>query len=329
MALSALLPVSAWAQNSSMAYSFLDLPSSTLAYGLGGVNISAIDDDINSADRNPGLLGAEIDMQAGVNYMRYVGESNFQGLKFGRRAGDHGAWMAGIQYFSFGEFQGADISGIQTGSFSPKDVVFNAMYAHDITGNWRGGINLKYIYSDYNTHIAAALATDIGVNYYDPTSDLSFSLMAANLGGQIKRFDQEYTRLPFDIRAGFSKGLGTSPVILNVTAWNLTRWHLPYYENGDGTSQTKPQLKETFSSNLFRHLVFGAEFILSERFRAGLGYNYKTRTDMSNYQRSLLSGFSGSLRFSAEKFAVGVALAQPHTGATTVMLNISTKLYEF
>ena len=38
----------------------------------------------------PGLLGPEVDMQIGINYMRYVGESNFAGVKFGRRAGDHG-----------------------------------------------------------------------------------------------------------------------------------------------------------------------------------------------------------------------------------------------
>lgn len=321
--------MTAGAQNGSTAYSFLDIPSSTLAYGLGGVNISSIDDDINSADRNPGLLGPEIDMQAGVNYVNYVGASNFGGVKFGRRAGDHGAWMAGVQYLDFGEFQGADINGVLTGKFSPKDLIINGIYAHDISEHWRGGINLKYIYSNYDQFTAMALATDIGVNYYDPVADLSFSVMAANLGGQIKRLNGHYDRLPFDLRAGVSKGVGTSPVALSVTAWNLTRWKLPYYENGDGSSTAKPELKESFSSNLFRHLVFGADIMLSESFRAGVGYNYKTRTDMSTYQRNLLSGFSGCLKLSVKNFALGLALAQPHTGATTVMLNISTKLYEF
>ena len=57
------------AQDSSPSYNFLNIASSTRVYGLGGVNISTIDDDINVVDQNPGLLGAEIGMQLGVNYI--------------------------------------------------------------------------------------------------------------------------------------------------------------------------------------------------------------------------------------------------------------------
>lgn len=201
------------AQDSSPAYRFLEIPSSTLAYGLGGINITAIEDDINSIDQNPGLLGPEIDMQLGVNYMRYVGDSNFAGVKFGHSAGEHGAWAAGIQYFGYGTIRGADVNGILTSDFSPKDMVFNAMYAHDITDRWRGGINLKFIYSSYDAYSAMAVATDLGVNYYNPESNLSFSAVIANLGGQVKRFQDSYDRLPVDLRIGVSKSFGTIPIL--------------------------------------------------------------------------------------------------------------------
>ncbi len=308
-------------------YSFLNIPSSTLAYGLGGMNISNIDDDINASDRNPGLLGPEVDMQIGINYMRYVGESNFAGVKFGRRAGDHGAWAAGVQYFGYGSIKGADVNGVLTGDFSPKDMVFSATYAHDITDTWRGGASVKYIYSTYDAYTAMAVATDLGVNYYDAERDFSFSAMLANLGGQIKRFDCE--RVPVDLRVGMSKGLSGVPLVLSVTAHDLTRWHLPFYDNGDGTEGDTPQLKDKFMSNLFRHLVFGADFRQSDSFHIGLGYNYRTRTDMSTYKRSFLSGFSACLGLNVSSFGLGLALSQPHTGATTIMLNISTRLYEF
>ncbi len=317
------------AQDSSPAYRFLEIPSSTLAYGLGGINITAIEDDINSIDQNPGLLGPEIDMQLGVNYMRYVGDSNFAGVKFGHSAGEHGAWAAGIQYFGYGTIRGADVNGILTGDFSPKDMVFNAMYAHDITDRWRGGINLKFIYSSYDAYSAMAVATDLGVNYYNPESNLSFSAVIANLGGQVKRFQDSYDRLPVDLRIGVSKSFGTIPITWSVTAWNLTKWHLPFYDNGDGTDSSEPTVKDSFSSNLFRHLIFAADFVPSEKFHIGLGYNYKTRTDMATYKRSFLSGFSVCAGLNVRNFGVGIALSQPHTGATTIMLNLSTKLYEF
>ena len=153
--------------------------------------------------------------------------------------------------------------------------------------------------------------------------------MVANLGGQVKRFNERYDRLPIDVRLGVSKSFGTLPIVFSVTAWNLTKWKLPYWHTGDGTVDSEPELKDSFGSNLFRHLIFGAEFTPSESFRIGIGYNYKTRTDMSTYKRSFLSGFSASLGFKVRKFGLGLAMAQPHTGATTIMLNISTNLYEF
>lgn len=321
--------VSAGAQSvGDTFYSFLDIPSSTLAYGLGGINISNIDDDINAADRNPGLLGPEIDRQFGINYMRYVGESNFAGVKYGQRAGEHGAWAAGIQYMGYGAIKGADVNGVLTGDISPKDIIFSGTYAHDITDRWRGGASIRVIYSTYDQYTAMAVGTDLGVNYYDQESDLSFSAMIANLGGQIKRFDRRYDRLPVDVRLGISKGLSGIPVVLSVNAWNLTRWHLPYYENGDGTQNKEPVIKDKFMSNLFRHLVFAADFSPSENFHIGLGYNYKTRTDMSTYKRSFLSGISAEMGLYVKNFGIGLALAQPHTGATTVMLNISLRFTE-
>ena len=60
-----------------------------------------------------------------------------------------------------------------------------------------------------------------------------------------------------------------------------------------------------------------------------MGYNYKTRTDMATFARNFISGFSAGAGFRTNKFRVGVALAQPHIGGTTFMVNLSTSLYEF
>ena len=57
-----------------------------------------------------------------------------------------------------------------------------------------------------------------------------------------------------------------------------------------------------------------------------MGYNYKTRTDMATYSRNMLSGFSLAGGINVGSFNVGVALAQPHTGATTFMFNLTCNL---
>lgn len=312
------------AQDASSAYTFLNVSSSSKIYGLGGVNISLVDDELMSTDCNPALLGPEMTGQIGLNYMHYIGGSNFAGLRYAHSAGEHGAWSASVRYFGYGSMKETLPDGSIVGEFSPKDVAFGATYSRDIYGRWRGGITLRGLYSAYADYSAFAISTDLGVNYYDEERDLSLSMVVANLGGQVKRFNHSYDRLPLDVRLGWSQSFGSFPVRFSVTAWNLTKWKLPYLDAGDGTSE--PEMKDSFKSNLFRHLVFGADIIASPNYYIGIGYNYKTRTDMSTYSRSFLSGFSLCGGINVRSFAVGVAFAQPHTGATTFMLNLTCRL---
>lgn len=310
----------------SGAYDFLNISTSTRAYGLGGINISDISSDINSSDQNPALLGPESGMQAGLDYMRYIASTNLAGARFCKPAGERSAWSAGMKYIGYGTIEGTDQNGNPTGDFSPKDIMFTASYSRDITEFWRGGASLKTIYSSYGSYSAVAIVTDLGVNYYDPDRDLSISFVAANLGGQVKRFDEAYSRPPFDLRAGWTQSFGSLPVRFSVTAWNLTKWHLPYINEGDGSTTSESVVKDSFGSNLLRHLIFAANFIPSEKISVGIGYNYKTRTDMDSYSRTVLSGLSLSASLRVSSFAVGLAFAQPHKSASTFMVNLSTRL---
>lgn len=322
-----LTAVNAYGEGGSTAYNFLNVTGSSRIYGLGGVNISLVDDDIYTTDQNPALLGQEMSNQIGLNYMHYIGGSNFAGLRYAHSLGAHGTIGAGVQYFGYGSMKETDSSGNILGTFSPKDVSFSAAYSHDITDRLRGGINLKLLYSGYAEYTAFAVATDIGVNYYDPEHDLSLSAVVCNLGGQLKKFNNTYDRLPIDVRLGWSQSFSNLPLRFSITAWNLTKWHLSYYETGDGSDPSaEMKIKDSFGSNLFRHLIFGVDFINASNWYIGLGYNYKTRTDMSTYSRSFLSGFSlgGGLR--VKSFGFGLAFAQPHTGATTFMLNMTMDL---
>lgn len=320
--------LAASAGGGTTSYNFLNIPTSTRVYGLGGVNVSAIATDISMTEQNPALLGAEVDGQFLFNYMHYIGAADFAGARFGMGVANRGAWSAAIQYFGYGEIPGADADGTINGSFYPNDICFSGTYSHDINERLRGGITLKGICSTYERYSAFALATDLGLNYYDEERDLSLSLVITNLGGQVKRFTDHYDHLPSDIRLGFSKGLGETPITLSVTAWNLTHWHLPYQDLGDGSATSEEQTRDTFTSNLFRHLVIGAEYSPSERFYLGLGYNYKTRTDMSAYSRSFISGFSICGGLNVGRFGVGAAFAQPHKGATTFMVNFNIQITE-
>lgn len=315
-------------EGGSSTYDFLNIPTSAHAYAMGGSGIAIIDDDVALADQNPALLGPEIERQASLGYMHYMGSGNFAGARFGMGAGDYSAWAVGLRYLNYGSLTQYDPSGVAGGTFTPSDFVFEGSYSRDITDRWRGGVNFNIIHSHYDIYTAWALSVDLGVNYYDEVHDLSLSMVIRNAGGQVKRFDRAYNRLPFDVQFGYMQGLGASPFSLAITARNLTRWNLPYYVHAKDSAGDEQVLKSTFFSNFFRHLTFGLQYQPTEKFWIALGYDYKTATDMSVYHRSILSGFSVGAGLRVRGFGVGVAFAQPHNKATTLMLNLNCSLGE-
>ena len=318
------------AQDGTTAYQFLDVTPSSHVYALGGHNITLIDDDINLVEQNPALLGAEFDKQAGINYMRYIGGTNFMGVRYGQGIGTRGSIAGGIQHYGYGSFIGADATGVKTGTFNASDLCFSVTYSHDVTDRLRGGATLKYIHSSYADYNSGAIAVDLGLSYFNEEKDLSLGLVVKNLGGQVKKFNETKDKVPWDIQIGITKGLGNTPFRLSLTAYNLHRWKLPYYVPEDANNTSSDLIKkENVGSNLLRHFVFGVDVNPSERFYISLGYNDQTRTYMSTYKRNFLSGFSvgGGLRVKALGF--GAAFAQPHSGATTFMFNLTASIGEF
>ena len=319
------LPCEIMAQGGNTAYDFLNIPSSSYVFGMGGVNVSDLHSDIDMVSENPSLIGPENDKELKLGYMHYYGNSNFASVRYGQAAGEHGAWVAGIRYLNYGNFQGYESNGVATGSFTVQDIVAEGSYAHDFTYRLRGGINVKMIYSVYEQYSAFAMAADIGLNYYDETKDLSLGFVLKNMGGQIKRFEDTYNRLPFDIELGLTKGFKEN-FSFSITAWNLTKWKLPYYihENGSEVEMSNPG----FFRNFFSHFVFGVSYAPVDKFYATLGYNYRTASNMTSYERNILSGFSIGAGFKVKAFSVGAAYAIPHKKASTILLNLGVDIFE-
>lgn len=311
-------------QLAANAYSFLDVSSATHALALGGHAIAAVGTDPMMVDQNPALLGPEIERVAALSYMRYFGSSNFAAARFAHSAGELGAWGIGVRYLDYGSIDGYTPDGSYTGSFKPQDISLEGTYSHDFSDRLRGGINAKVIYSNYEEYTAIALAADLGINYYNDENDLSLSAVIKNAGGQVKRFNEEYDHLPFDVQLGYMQGLGGGPFSLAITAHHLTHWKLPYYTHGNQESGSVSEEAEyKFFPTFFRHLTFGLQYAPSDRFYLALGYNYKTRGDMGTHQRNFLSGFSLGLGLNVKDFGIGVSFSQPHKSASTLGLNLS------
>ena len=317
------------AQNGHSVFGFLDFPGSSRANAVGGYNISVVSSDLSMANQNPALLGAELANQVSLNYMYYIKGVNVGGALYAHALGERGAWAVGAQFVDYGKFTQTSADNQILGTFGAKDIAFNGSIGYDITSRIRGGVNAKFIYSAYESYSSLALAVDLGLNYYNEEKDLSLAILARNLGGQLKPFDEVRESLPFDLQIGYTQSLEHAPFRFSLTAVNLTSWNTEYRDDTPSDSSEDKKKKSNFAKDFFRHLVIGAEYLPTDNFYVGLGYSYKKRTDFADGGGGFLTGFSAGTGIKVRMFDINASIARYHRSGTSFMVGINLLLDKF
>lgn len=303
------------AQESGSVFNFLNLPVSSHSTTLGGKNISLVEDDISLAIQNPALLTGVSDKTIGFSFMTYMQGSNTGAAAYSQHVGARGAWGVHTQFVGYGSTKETLVSGEIVGKFKPLDLCIAGQYSHILSERWAGGVTGKFIYSHYGPYSSCALAADLGLNYYHEEWDFSFSVAARNLGGQIKSFGEKRDRLPVDLEMGITKSLGHAPIRISLTMVDMTRWTSDdYFTTGE---KVKP------GSIFINHFVIGAEYIISEKFYVGLGYNFRRGYEMKAAGSSRAAGLSFGGGVNLKRLKFGIAYAKYHVSAPTLAFTLA------
>jgi len=306
------------AQEGKSVFDFLRLPASVRAAALGGTNVSIIENDLSLVFQNPAFLGQEMDLTFSAGYLSYVGDIGMGNVAFAKSLGQRSAWGVGFVYANYGKMSETTEANNVLGTLNASDICGNIFFSRDLTDKIRGGVAAKFVYSDYANNTSIGIGVDLGLSYYDRDKNLSVGLTGKNLGRQIKSYETELSGLPWDIQLGLSQKLAHAPVRYSITADRLNQWQ---FYNLQGK-------KDAFGTNLFKHFIFGADFLLSDNFWFGLGYNVKRASDFHLSQGNQFSGFSGGAGLKVKAFSFGCSVGQYYPSATSLMFNISTSLAE-
>ena len=288
-------------------YDFLTLSPSARIVALGGVNISTLDNDINLAAQNPGLLNDSMHKHVSLTWSNYLTD-----IKYGYAAYAHhfeklGTFHAGVQFLNYGTLQGADVFGNLTNEFSAGEY---AVYlgAARAWKRFSYGANLKFISSTLGPGFnSAGIAMDIGGSYYSKSRLFSAGVVAKNIGTQLSTYVGSASRepLPFEIQAGISNKLKYMPLRFSLTASNLDQLDLIYQDPNaepqfDLAGNEIPVKNQTIDG-IFRHFVFSTEFLLGRSLRLRAGYNHLRRQELSSETRGGLTGFSMGIGIRVKK----------------------------
>lgn len=296
------------AQDSQTAYNFLRLPVSTHAAALGGDNVTIVEDDPSLMFANPALLSSVSDKTIGLNGMFYMAGAKTASASFNRNVGKRASWAASGQFVDYGTIKQTDASGSQLGDFNAREIALAGYFSYMLNDRFAGGITAKFITSHVAGYNSMAMGVDLGINYFDPDREWSLSIVAKNLGGQLKAYDDEYDPMPIDVQLGASKRLAHTPLRLSATLVDLTHWNYRF----------------------FNHLVLGLDASIGQSFWVGIGYNFRRAHEMNINTAegggTHMAGLSLGAGASLSRFKVGVAYAKYHVSSSSIVFNLAYSL---
>lgn len=305
-----MMSVAVCAQESQTAYNFLRVPMSAHAAGLGGDNISLVEDDPSLVYNNPALLSSVEDKTLGLNVMTYMQGAVIGGASFSKVVDDKCSWGVMAQYANYGSMKETNVENLQTGTFSANDIALQGVFSYQLAKNLVGGITAKWIGSFVGKYNSTAVGVDLGLNYYNPGLDLSVSAVAKNLGGQLSAYDDIYEKMPSDVQIGATKGFGNMPFRVSLTVVDVN--HITDYKFID-------------------HCVIGLDLLLGEQFYVSGGYNCRRAREMKittsdNTESSHGAGLSLGAGLKLDRFKLNVGWAKYHVSSHSLVFNMAYSL---
>ena len=278
------------------------------AAALGGSGITLIEDDATLIFHNPSLINNISDRTLNLNFMTYMEGATTASASFIRAAGERGTWGITGQFMSYGTMKETNASGQQTGEFSAKDIALGGSFAYSLSEQFTGGITAKFIASYIGQYNSLGACVDLGINYYNSQGELSVSAVARNLGGQLSAYEDDFERMPLDLQLGVTKRLLGSPLRLSASLVRLNDWQY----------------------GLGKHIVIGADLILSPQFYIAAGYNAMRASEMKIAEDDGSSAHGAGLSIGAglqlERLKLHVAYAKYHVSTASLLVNLAYSL---
>ena len=320
---------------SSQSFSFLRRPANTRAIGIGGENITVMDNDSSLTMYNPALINDDLHTSFAFNYQPYLADINAMSLAYGHTFKKIGTLVSSLQYMSYGEMDNTDATGLVLGKYAPAEYAWSLGYAKK-QGPFSLGANVKFAGSNFFNYTSYALMADVGGIFKHPTKDLSVGLIIKNAGFILSDYtNKNNSNLPFDVQIGLSYKLEHMPLRLSVTAVKLYQYDIRYDDPNkplslDINGDTIPVSNNNFDKIMrqtdivFRHLVFGGEFLLSKNINIRVGYNHMIRRELQVTDIFSMSGISLGGMIKIAGFELAYSRMNYHIAGGLNTLSVST-----
>jgi hypothetical protein len=321
----------------AQVFDYLRLPVGPRQTALGGAAIALPTTDPALAQRNPALLSPHMHNRAYISWIDHLAGVSYGTTGYARHYEGFGTVHAGYQFVNYGTFTEADEFGNRLGTFRASDNALTIGVSREVAEELRVGANLKVLNANIYQQSAWGVAADLGIRYYYKKWDLHTALVVQNIGVQLSAYSTAGGKhpLPLDIQLGLTKRLPHTPLRLSLTGVQLHRGNLAFL---DPTRERQLDLqsnvveeKITTTDQVFRHMIFGLEFLLSKNLHLRTGYNHLRRRELRSPENNgiNLNGFSMGMGLRLNRLYIDYAYANYHAVGGTHQFQFSTYLNTF
>jgi hypothetical protein len=265
----------------TVGYQFLKTHVGARPAGMAG-SFVAIDNDVNDIYYNPAGCAFAQKSAASFTYLNHLLDFQSGFVGYVRPIASLGTFSAGAVFMDYGDFDGRDISGEETGTFGASSFALIGGYAFSPLPDGAVGVNAKYIRASIDNYASDAVAVDASVMYKVPRLELSVAAGVYNLGTALNGFVDRKDDLPLTFRAGVAKRLAHLPLLLSFTVYKIQRE--------------------------FWHGAIGGEFTLSEAVQFRLGYDHAGQEIHVDGSSDRLAGASAGFGIHLSRLSIDYAL---------------------
>lgn len=316
-------------------YPFLEMPNSARTTALGGYLIAIYDNDVNVAYNNPAMLNPKMHNMASISYVDWFSDVNIGFASYARTYKGIGNFYGAFQYINYGKFDLADEAGNINGTFTGGDYCINLGYSRQMYDSlFSVGANLKTIFSNMGGYSSSAMAVDLAAAYNDNKHKFTITLVARNVGAQLKSYNGMPEPLPINLQLGLSKGFKHLPLRLYLNLHDLQRFDFSYVDTvrnptTDPLTGEPVDVKVKTINKIMRHVAFGAELSPFKFLTLRLAYNFQRRAEMAVDTRKGTVGISWGLGLKISKFRIDYGRAAYHLAGSPNHISISTNISDW
>ncbi|WP_179346654.1 type IX secretion system protein PorQ [Winogradskyella ursingii] len=312
-------------------YQFLNLVSSPRQAALGGKIITNFDHDVTDALYNPASINYQMHNQLAVNYSSYLGGISYGTAAYAYTWDRHlQTFHFGVTYINYGSFDGYDLQGNSTGTFTGNEAAVSAGYNYNIPfSDFYVGANLKIITSLLEQYNSVGGALDFGIMYINEDIDFNAAVTVRNLGTQFSTYAGQNETLPFEVNFGMSQTLENINLRWHLTLDNLQQWPIGVSNPARATTDldgNQTEEKVSFFNQALRHLILGAELWPDRGFNLRVGYNFRRAEELRIVDQRNFSGLSVGVGIKMNKLRFSYTHARYTSASNTSFLGLQIDL---